>query len=79
MIKGSSLFNIFLCDLFLDVNKIHMESYADCNNLYKPCVNIDAVTETLISVEEPFQGFYDNQIKGNKRKCYLTLQKGDSN
>ena len=79
---GPSLFNISLRDLFLDVNKIDMESYADCNNLYKACVNIDAVIETVISGEKgfkPFQGFYDNQIKGNKGKCYLTLRKCDSN
>lgn len=54
---GPILFDIFLSNLFLEANKIEMESYADYIILYKVCVNIDALSETLVSVGKSLQWF----------------------
>lgn len=54
---GPILFDIFLSNLFLEANKIEMESYADYIVLYKVCVNIDALSETLVSVGKSLQWF----------------------
>ena len=73
-ILGPSLFNIFLCNLFLIMKETSFASYADDNTLYVTAENLD---EVIKSLEEDsikfFQWFSDNQMKANHDKCHLLV------
>ena len=76
-ILGPLLFNIFICDLFLIVNKVDLASYADDNT---PCYN-KGVQEAINSLKEAsgelFYWFANNQMKANPAKCHILTSSSD--
>ena len=66
------LFNIFLCDLFLIMENIHITSYADANT---PCTTGNSSEEVIQQLENDaktlFPWFRDNQMKANPGKCHF--------
>ena len=72
------LFNIFICDLFLIMNKVEFVSYADDNT---PYVTGNGVKEVIKSLKEAsgelFYWFADNQRKANPDKCHLLTSISD--
>ena len=77
-ILGPLLFNIFICDLFLIMNKVDFASYADDNT---PYVIGNGVKEAINSLEETsyelFYWFANNQMKANPDKCHLLTSSSD--
>ena len=64
--------DIVLNDLFLVVNDVKFESYADNNTFYGSRDSIDSVTTSLqISALRLFQWISDNQMKGNSNSCHF--------
>ena len=65
-ILGPLLFNIFLCDFSLIMNKIELGSYADDNTPYAIGSNIEELIVKLQNTSKTlFQQFSDNQTKSN--------------
>ena len=77
-ILGPLLFNIFICDLFVIMNKVDFASYADDNT---PYVMGNSVKEVINSLKEAsdelFYWFRDNQMKANPDKCHLLTSSSD--
>ena len=77
-ILGPLLFNIFICDLFLIMNKVDFASYADDNT---PYVIGNGVKEAINSLKEAsdelFYWFANNQMKANPDKCHLLTSSSD--
>ena len=68
------LFNLFLCDLFLFVEEVHIMSYADDNTPYVCSENVDVTLEKLEEVGKVlFEWFSNNFLKANADKCHLIL------
>ena len=73
-IIGPPLFNLFLCDLFLFVEKADIMSYADDNTPHMCSENVDVTLEKLEEVEKVlFEWFSNNFLKANADKCHLIL------
>ena len=73
-ILGPLLFNIFLCDLFFELNNIEFASYADDNTPYVSGETIDDVIHHLeITSISLFKWFSNNQMKVNPEKCHFLL------
>ena len=71
-ILGPLLFNIFLCDLFLNLENIGIASYADDNMPYTTGNSIEEVIQKLENAAKTlFPWFSDNQMKTNPGKCHL--------
>ena len=63
-ILGLLLFNLFLCDLFLFVEKADITSYADGNTPYLCSENIDVTLENIEEVGKVlFEWFSNNFLK----------------
>ena len=77
-ILGPLLFNIFICDLFLIMNKVDFASYADDNT---PYVIGNGAKEAINSLKEAsdelFYWFANNQMKANPDKCHLLTSSSD--
>ena len=77
-ILGPWLFNTFICDLFLIMNKVDFASYADDNT---PYVIGNGVKEAINSLKEAsvelFYWFANHQMKTNPDKCYLFTSSSD--
>ena len=77
-ILGPLLFNTFICDLFLIMNKVDFASHADGNT---PYVIGNGVKEAINSLKEAsvelFYWFANNQMKANPDKCYLFTSSSD--
>ena len=71
-ILGSSLCNIFLCDLPLKISETNSASYADDST---PYLLGDSIDNAIKSLEDDsinlFESFPHSQMKGNNDKCYL--------
>ena len=68
-ILGPVLFNLFLCDLFLFVEKVDIMSYADDNTPYVCSENVDVTLEKLEEVGKVlFEWFSNNILKANADK-----------
>ena len=73
-------FSIIHRDFFLILNDFDIASDTDDITLYKVCDNVDATVKNLRkSTKNLFKWSKENQMKGNTVKCYLILNKGDSN
>ena len=73
-ILGPLLFNIFLCDLFLFVQDIHVASYADDNTPLSTGPKVQNVLAELENVAEILlKWFKDNQMKANPDKYHLLV------
>ena len=71
---GPLLFNLFLCDLFLFVEKADIMSYADDNTSYVYSENFDFTLEKLEEVGKVlFEWFSNNFLKANTDKYHLIL------
>ena len=77
---GPVLCNVFLSDIFLNLNDIDITCYANDNAFYKAYGNVDAAVNSLrISAEKLFKRPKHNQRKGNTYRCHLILYTGYSN
>ena len=71
-IRGSHLFSISLCDLFLIMENIDIASYADDNTPYTTGNSMEEVIQKLENAAKAlFQWFSDNQMKANPDKCHF--------
>ena len=72
------LFNIFICDLFLIMNKVDFASYGDDNT---PYVIGNGVKEAMNSLKEASDSLFywsaNNQMKANPDKCHLLTSSND--
>ena len=73
LILGSTLFKIFLCDIFVIVIDIDIASYDDDNTHY--CTN-DAPEDLKITLKTVsvnlFQRFYENGMKADIDKVFIS-------
>ena len=68
------MFNIFLCDLFLEHENCYYVNYADDITPYIAANNTAEVLEKLTNITQRlFTWFANNQIKVNPGKRYLLL------
>ena len=72
------LFNIFICDLILIVNKVDFASYVDDNTPYVIGNGVKEVINSLkVASDELFYWLAENQMKANPDKCYLLTSSSD--
>ena len=72
------LFNIFLCDLFVEYENNYFANYADDTNPYSVGSTTTEVSENLSGITEKlFTRFANNQMKANDDKCHLLLSSPD--
>ena len=68
------MFNIFLCDLFLEHEKCCFTNYANDTTPYVVANNTEEVIENRTNVTQKlFTWFANNQMKANQDKCHLLL------
>ena len=68
------LFNIFLCDLFLESENSWFTNYADDTTPYAVANDTAEVLENLTNITRKlFTWFANNQMKANHGKCHLLL------
>ena len=73
-ILGPLLFNIFLCDLFLEHENSWFTNYADDTTPYAVANDTIEVLENLTNITRKlFTWFANNQMKANHGKCHLFL------
>ena len=73
-ILGPLLFNIFLCDLFMEQEDCCFTNYADDTTPYVVANNTAEVIENLtIITQKLYTWFANNQMKVNHDKCHLLL------
>ena len=73
-ILGPLLFNIFLCDLFLEHEGYFFSNYADDTTPYVVANNTIEVVENLTNITQKlFTWFANNHMKANPSKCHLLL------
>ena len=73
-ILGPLLFNIFLCDLFLEHEECCFTTYADDTTPYVVANNTVEVIENVTNVTQKlFTWFANDQMKANHDKCHLLL------
>ena len=78
-ILGPLLFNIFICDMFYELENIEIAGYADDNTPYVQGDNINSVIKQLESISvKLFQWFDLNGMKANSDKCHLLLSSNNS-
>ena len=71
-ILGPFLFNIYICDLFIQIDNIEFAGYADDNTPYTSSSEINTVLKSLESASsEMFKWFSSNHLKANADKCHL--------
>ena len=76
-ILGPLLFNIFLCDLFLEYEN-NFANYADDTTPYSVGSKTTKVLENLSDItKKPFTWFANNQMKGSNDKYQLLLSSPD--
>ena len=77
-ILGPLLFNIFLCDLFLEDENNYFANYADDTTPYSVASTTTEVLENLSGfTKKLFTWFANNQMKANDDKCHLLLSSPD--
>ena len=73
-ILGPELFNVYICDVFSEINDCDIVSYADDNTPYASSSNLDAVINKLEeSTNKLFQWFRNNHMMANADKCHLLV------
>ena len=73
-ILGPLLFNISLCDLFLEHEGYFFSNYADDTTPYVVANNTTEVVENLTNITQKlFTWFANNHVKANPSKYYLLL------
>ena len=78
-ILGPLLFNIFLCDLFFNMDDTDFASYADDNTPYTIRNDMkDIIFKLQNSSEILFQWLMDKQMKANPNKCHFIRSTSDT-
>ena len=73
-VLGPLLFNIFLCDLFLEHENYWYTNYADYITPYVVAHGTTEVLENLTNITQKlFTWFANNHMKANLGKCHLLL------
>ena len=73
-ILGPLLFNIFVCDLFLEHKGYFFSNYGDDTTPYVVTNNTTEVVENLTNITQKlFTWFAKKHMKANPSKCYLLL------
>ena len=73
-ILGPLLFNIYICNMFYDINDCDIARYTDDNTPYASSSNLDALINNLEeSAKNLFQWFRNNHMKANADKCHLLV------
>ena len=63
-----------MCNLFFVVESVNIASYADDTTPYVCLEDIDLIIEKLeVNVNEIFQWFNENSMKGNADKSHLLI------
>ena len=74
VIFGPLVFNIYICDIFYDIDDCGIASYADDNTRYASSSNLDAlITKLEESTNNLFQWVRNNHMKANADKCHLLV------
>ena len=78
-ILGPLLFNIYICDIFLDIIECDIPSYADDNTTYNFDFNLGNVINNLEkSTNSLLIWVIENHMKGNADKCHFLVSSGES-
>ena len=73
-ILGPLLFNIYICDLFLENSDVDIANYTDDNTPYACSSDLDSVIFKLQkNTEIIFRWFYNNNLILNAEKCHLIM------
>ena len=73
-ILGPLLFKIFMCDLFIILEKIDFASYADDNTPFVSEATPENVVSSLESCSASlFEWLSNNQMKANPEKCHILM------
>ena len=68
------LFNIYISDMFYDIDKWDIASYADDNTPYISDFNLEEVIQKLeLTTNNLFEWFKNNHMKANADKCHLLV------
>ena len=68
------LFNIYICDMFSDIDDCDIASYADDNTPYASSINLDALINKIEQcTNNLFQWFSNTHMKANADKCHLLV------
>ena len=73
-ILGPLLFNIYISDMFYDIDICDIASYADDNTPYTSNFNLEEVMQKLeLTTNNLFKWFKNNHMKANADKCHLLV------
>ena len=73
-ILGPLLFNIYISDMFYDIDNCDIVSYADDSTPYTSDFNLEEVIKKLeLTTSNLFQWFKNNHMKANGDKCHLLV------
>ena len=73
-ITGLHFFNVYTCDIFLQINTSEFFSYADDNTLLASAQNHEKLIKSLQStLNGVFEWYQENYFKANADKCHLFL------
>ena len=73
-ILGPLLFNIYISDMFYDIDICDIASYADDNTPYTSNFNLEEVLQKLeLTTNNLFEWFKNNHMKANTDKCHLVV------
>ena len=73
-ILGLLLFNIYISDMFYDIDNYDIASYAEDNTAYTSDFNLEEVIQKLkVITNNLFEWFKNNQMKANANKCHLLV------
>ena len=73
------LFNILICNMFVDIIKRDIVSYADDNTPYNLDFNLENVISNLEkSTNSLLNWFRENHMKANAGKCHLLVSSNES-
>ena len=72
-ILGPLLFSLFLCNLFLFVEKANIMSFADNGTPYLCSENVDVTLQKLEEVGKLLFEWFSHKLKANADKCHLIL------
>ena len=72
--KGPLLFNIYICDLFVDIIQIDIANYEDDTTPYVLDLKLENIVKLLGENADKLFGWFSNKyLKANPDKCYLLV------
>ena len=77
--KGPLPFNIYICDLFVDIIEIDIANYEDDTTPYVLDLKLENIVKLLEEkADKLFDWFSNNYLKANPDKCHLLLNTTDN-